>query len=231
MSKEKQKYQQELQEKLKSMTLREKLSYFWYYYKVHTIVITLLLILGGILIRDKITQKDIALNVMMVNARAEFDEEMVSQDFLPSVGLDPSEYTLYLDASPILNTETFDSGSMAYAQKISAMAFAGGLDILIGDEQTFQYYAPEGFFTDPEAILPAETFDTFRDHIFYTEMKEETGKTIKKPAAIRITDSPRLQEWNVAASGEIYLGFISSSKNPETALAFLEYLYPGRDGG
>lgn len=218
--------EQHVKKQIKNMTKKERIRYFWDYYKVHTIVVIIILFLVGVFIKEKITQKDIALNVAMINTFAQLDEEEVSLDFLPYAGISPEDYTIYLDASPIMNTEVFDHGSMGYTQKITAMVFAGQLDSIICDTQVIDYFYDGEYFGDLEKMLPSEKAAAFKDKFLYRDLVDaETGKTVPTPIGIDISDCPKFKEWNVVPTDSVYFTIISTAPNLETTLTFLDYLY------
>lgn len=57
----------EQHQKMKGKSRKEKFAYFWEYYKVHTLVAILVLILGGSMIYSIATQKDIIMEAAFVN--------------------------------------------------------------------------------------------------------------------------------------------------------------------
>lgn len=219
-------YKAEVREQLQNMTFKQRLSYFWDYYKIHTIAVTLFLVLSIIFVRDWVTQKNVMLNAMLINSGLLLDEEEISTDFVAYAGIDGDKNTIYVDSSSYLNTELFDSSSMATAQRVNAMAFAGQLDILVGDTETVDYYADSEYFADLKEVLPVSLQEKFQEQFLYFDFTNESnGETLSVPIAIDISGSPKIKEWGVYIDTPCYLGFLATSPHLETAITFLEYLY------
>lgn len=225
-NKHQQEYKNEIREQLNNMTFKQRLSYFWDYYKVHTIAVLTFLILTTIFVRDLMVQKNVMMNAIFLNAGQLLDEEAISSDFVSYAGIDGGKNTIYVDTSSYLDTEFLDASVMATIQRISAMSFAGELDILAGDTKAINYYSDNEFLGNPEQILPVNLQEKFQDRFFYADFtNEESGETLSHPIAIDISDSPKLKEWGIYTDSPCYLGFLPNSPHPETAITFLEYLY------
>ena len=79
---------------LKNGTFKQKLSYFWYYYKWHVIGITFGAILVISFVHQLVTKKETAFNAVMMNASLMTTEQTYMQDFADYAGIhQASEYT------------------------------------------------------------------------------------------------------------------------------------------
>ena len=58
----------EQQNKLKGKTFKEKLNYFWDYYKVHTIASVFAIIVISVFVKDIVTNKDNAFSAVILNS-------------------------------------------------------------------------------------------------------------------------------------------------------------------
>ena len=67
-------------EKAKDMSFKGKLSYFWYYYKVHTIVAIVIIVFLCALIKDISSSKDYAFYATYFNAEQTFSAETALAD-------------------------------------------------------------------------------------------------------------------------------------------------------
>ena len=92
----------EQQLKTKDMSAKGKLAYFWDYYKVHTIVILLVLIFGGALIHDIVSAKDYCFSSIMMNASLLSGESMESA-FAEYADLDTETYQCFIDTTTALS--------------------------------------------------------------------------------------------------------------------------------
>ncbi len=66
----------EQQNKLKGKTFKEKLNYFWDYYKVHTIALVFAIIVISVFVKDIVTNKDNAFSAVILNSYAHDTQEI-----------------------------------------------------------------------------------------------------------------------------------------------------------
>lgn len=154
-------------EKLKGKSFKEKWDYFWYYYKMHVLVIVCALILLVTTIRDIMTQKDYAFYVAFLNSFATEQDEIFIDEFAQLTDIDFDKYQIYLDTHMRFNVTSYDQASMAAAQKFLAMSSAGEIDVVVSDRDVFASYADNGFFYDLRNYLTEEQIAKYSDHFFY----------------------------------------------------------------
>lgn len=154
-------------EALKDKPFKEKWSYFWYYYKVHVIVVICVLILAGTTIHDIVTTKDIAFYVAFLNCFATDQDEEFIDDFAQLTDIDLEENDVYLDSNMRFNVTQYDENSMAAAQKFLAMSAAGEIDVVVTDRDVFASYADNGTFMDLHNYLTEDQIEKYKDHFFY----------------------------------------------------------------
>ena len=154
-------------EMLKGKSFKEKLDYFWYYYKLQVFAVIFVLILVVTTIRDIVTQKDIAFYIAFLNCFAtEKDEEFIDV-FAQLTDIDLEEYDVYLDTNMRFNVTEYDETSMAAAQKFLSMSSAGEIDVVVTDRDVFASYADSGFFMDLHNYLSEEQLEKYKEHFFY----------------------------------------------------------------
>lgn len=241
----------EQKEKLKDMTFKQKLTYFWDYYKVHTIAAVLLLLIIGIFIRDTINAKDYAFTGILLNSYAMEAQEAVQEDFAGYAGIDTTVYDCYIDTTSTLSYETMSQVDLAVSQRIIAMAQTKGVDVLVSDSAPFGNYARSMMFTDLRKELTANEYEKHKADFYYIDaaaadedemnydentapLTEEADIDHSDPSAmedpvpvgIYLTESAKLKEWNCYPSAEEppIFGFVYSSEKKEAAHLFLEYL-------
>lgn len=129
--------------KVKDMTLKGKIKYFWDYYKIHTIVGILVIIGIAVFIRDFISSnRPMYLDAIMVNTILDYeDPKGIDDDFAEYANVDRDTYNLSIDTSVSISMEFNDEMSMAAAQKIMALFQAKSIDVLVGPEEIIDYYA------------------------------------------------------------------------------------------
>lgn len=209
----------EQQNKLKGKPAKEKLKYFWYYYKIHTLVAIVLIIGAGNLIYTIVTQKDSVLNVVLVNTFLEeaYDSEELAADFALYARIDTGKFEVTIDSGLYIDYENTDQYSYANLQKIMAMAAGGTLDILLADDDYIDHNLNSGIFVDLHDFFTEEELALYEDRLIYREIPEYEEAI---PIGIDVRDSKYL------ISDQIPTWFCPAStcQNPENTRLFLEYL-------
>lgn len=231
--------------KMKNASPKEKLSYFKDYYLKATIFIVIGIIFFASLLHSMLSgPKDTAFAALFFNDLGDSSDTTLADNFAEYMGIDTKEHEVYIDASmnyhetPAVteelpteqSTEYSLGGSSMYAydgyvdiQKSMALIASKELDIIVGDEEAFSYYAKAECFADITTMLTDEQLEKFKDAMFYYT-SPETGKTI--PVGIYVTGAAKLEEfYYYYGDVEPILGFIVNSQNPDNALAFLDYIY------
>lgn len=175
----------EQKQALKDMNFKQKLSYFWYYYKVHTIVGIGAVILIGWFVHDYVTSKDIAFYAIMLNAY-NLNGEAIGADFSDYIELDTEEYICHIDTTSYLDQNEYSEYSMATSQRIMALVQIGDLDTIFTLGGMFGRYAEGGLFTDLRTVLSDEELALYQEHFYYVDLeiveKAAAGETADQPA-------------------------------------------------
>lgn len=159
-------------EAIKDKPLKEKLDYFWYYYKMHVFVAIFILILVVTTIRDVASQKDVAFYVAFLNSfdvdslDTDYDAKFIDE-FAQLTDIDLEEYDVYLDTNMYFNVAEYDQASMAAMQKFLAMSSNAEIDVVVTDRDIFSSYADNGFFRDLNDYLTPEQLEKYSDHFYY----------------------------------------------------------------
>lgn len=160
----------EQHQKMKDMSLKGKLEYFWYYYKIHTFVILAVLILAGTFIYQIATSKDAAFYAVLISSDTyTADEQTWDADFAEYAGIDTDKYSVVFDTSFIFSSNGLADYTMSSIEKLVAMASAGMIDVVVADTAAFEKLARSEFYLNLEEALPPETLEKFRDCLYYTD--------------------------------------------------------------
>ncbi len=242
----------EQQKKLKDRTFREKLSYFWDYYKVHTIVTILVVIVGSIFIRDALNAKEQAFSAIMLNSYGHEYQEMFQNDFAEYADIDLNVYDCVIDTSSTLSYESMSQMDMAVSQKITAMSQTEGIDVMVSDNAPFANFSSGMMFVDLREELSTAEYEKYESYFYYIDaaligvekelVYDEEGMPVivdesidhsdpstmadPMPVGIYLTDSAKLKEWHCYEGFEEspIFGFVFSSGQKEKGHLFLEYL-------
>lgn len=180
----------EQQQKTKNMTLKGKLSYFWYYYKIHTIVAIFVIIFVVSFIRQYVTNKPYAFYAVLLNA--DNNPETIDTSFLwedefqTYAGIDPNSYQVNIDTSVTLSSDGGSQYDMANRQKMTAMMNIGDIHAILADTENFESYARLEFFYDLTSVFTAEELAPYADYLYYTDaaaFDKDTGDTLEEMEA------------------------------------------------
>lgn len=238
----------EEREALKNGTLKQKLSYFVYYYKWHVIVTVLSVILVVSLIVQMVTRKDTAFYVCMLNTSPQ-NAEQYTADFAEFAEIDLNTYNVIFDTSmSISQGEILDQDTVASTEKLMVYIAASELDVMVTDEASIQEYANAEYFFDLREFLTPEQVEQCEPYFYYVDWKvvEEWRAAIDNfdqsyvpsypdprkpeemeqpvPVGIYLDKSEALKRSFYFLSDDVVLTVFRSTTKPETALKFVDFL-------
>lgn len=155
---------------VKDGTLKQKLTYFFDYYKWHVICGVIAVIFAGVLIYQLTTQKDAAFYAMLLNGTSRsYPAESGHRDaFAEYAGIDTSEYDVIYDTSVQIGTGAGDDYQSA--QTLMIHITAADLDVMVSDLDSLRHYAYLGDFRDLRDILTEEQLNRYEDSFYYIDM-------------------------------------------------------------
>lgn len=238
-------------EAIKNGTLKQKLQYFWDYYKWYVIIGALVLVMAVSFIRDYLSNKEHAFFAVFLNIQ---DETEAAADFWAEFaakqGIDTEIYDVGADISLEISATANDEITLNSLQKIMIYTGAADLDVIAADSAAFRRYASTDYFYDLRDILTDEQLAKYQPYLYYADMDavraiEETAdsavagkdtipdfdphapETMKDPVpiAIYIQECPKLQGVYRFKEGDVPMGILRNTGRLENALAFLEYLF------
>ncbi len=160
----------EEREAMKHKTPKEKLSYFWDYYKWHVIVSILVLIVGISLIYETVTRKDVAFYALLLNgATYSFmqDNAENTSDFAAYAGIDENDYEILYDTTVQLGQGS--ANEYEAAQKLMVYIAAGDLDVMVSDYSSLEKYAYKENFHDMRTFLTQEQIEKYGASFYYID--------------------------------------------------------------
>lgn len=234
---------------LKNGTFKEKLNYFWDYYKWQTFAAVALFLFVISLIYQFATRKDTVFTAVMMNGNLLTNGTEYLQEFADDTGIDLSKNEIIFDTS----VQTYDNQFMAdlsYAslQKLTVYTAAGDLDAMVTDTDSIQKYANSSVFYDVRDILTQEQIARYEPYFYYVDQKtvEEIAaandnfdesfvpdyKDPKKPeemerpipVGVYVSASEGLLENYLFQGDEIVLGIYVNTSHLDTAVSFLDFL-------
>lgn len=225
--------------KMKGRSFKEKLQYFWEYYKLPTIIILFSLIIVISAVKAIITNKDVVFEAVMVNCQdtpqpAQFEEILGIDQKKEEVVYDNSFSML---ADPAAYSEAFYTS----AQKLVALVAANQVDVMIADPELSESYFNSEFFDDLRKYFTEEELskmnEPYEDEngniiepckvIWHQMIDEETGDLIGEymPIAIDIGDAPAITSAPCCYFEHVYLTVFVNTQHPEDIRKFYDHLY------
>lgn len=170
-----------------TMSFKEKLAYFWDYYKIHTIVAIVVIVFVISFINSYRSNKPFAFYAVLLNAAATEENHDTSviwaDEFQSYAGIDPEAYQVYFDTTITLTDGGGSQYEMANRQKMAAMMQIGDIHAIVADTETFESYASlENFYVLTD-IFSEEELAPYADLLYYTDaaaFDEETGDTLEE---------------------------------------------------
>lgn len=208
---------------LETEGLKGRLKYFVHYYKWPVLIALIAIIFLGSSIYQIISQKNTALQVLMVNGFPNIESSEIMADFEKTIEIDTSKEETLLDDSLYINVESPSSYDEQNAEKLFVMASAGVVDVVLVDEAYFQVMAETGYLLDLSTIFTEDQMELYADRAFYYDSPNNYAEG-EELVGIEVTDSPKIIETQSYPSDKAYFCMIMNAPNADNGLAFLEYL-------
>lgn len=208
-------------EELMQKGFKEKLSYFLYYYKWHTLAAIAVIAIIVSIVTNIVTRKDSAFYVCLLNTLDTPQSEDYVQSFAEYAGIDTKEYDVEFDTSMMISGDGRDEISIATYQRLTVYTAAGDMDALISPPEIVDRYAAEEVFYDLRDLLTSEETSLYEPYFYYVT-NQETGDSI--PVGIRLVNCQKLKENFLLGGDDMIVGVYVNSKNVETAVKFIEFI-------
>lgn len=234
---------------LKNGTPKQKLAYFWDYYKWPVIIGVLAIFAVTSFIYQLVTRKDNALHALLLNGSPKdflAEETDHTGDFVEYAGIDEKKYQVLYDTSVHIGEGAADEYNSV--QKLMVYIAAAELDVMVSDPDSLLRYAYQGNLQDLREFLPKEQFEKYADSFYYIDLAVARAheaaneandydyipvygdphhpEDMEDPAPVGIflpQDCPLLENYFFPGN-ELAAGVLINTKHAETALKFLEYL-------
>lgn len=242
----------ESREALKNASLKEKISYFVYYYKWHVIISILVIVSAISFIHGQLTKKDMVFHAVLLSSwENPANAPTFIYDFYDFAGIDSSEEEIFLDSSILVDREnpSLVEASNTSSQKLMVLTAAQELDMMIAVENAFSSYAYGDVFYDLRALLNEEQLAKYEPYFYYadgkviaeiTEAREEMDTSFEPeftspfepenmtdPIPVGIClDVSALKGAYEFKDDNLVMGFYVNSKRLDTALQFADYILP-----
>lgn len=233
---------------MKNGTLKQKLTYFFDYYKWHVICGLIAVIFVGVLVRQLVTQKDTAFYAVLLNGVSRiYPAESGHRDaFAEYAGIDTDEFDVVYDTSIQIGTGTGDDYQSA--QTLMIHITAADLDVMVSDLNSLRHYAYLGDFRDLRDILTQDQLNRYESSFYYIDqiLVEEIENAKKEydydyspvygdplrpedmqepvPVGILLPEDCSLLQDYVFPDTDPAVSVLINSEHTETALQFIDFL-------
>ena len=202
----KEKRQNELK-KLKSMTFKQKAAYIWEYYKGVSagIIIACVIISIGVQMFQNSQLKSL-LSIAVVDSNYNHDEqvEALQNDFLAYAGTGDKHEVVDVDTS-LISGDDYNA-----VVKMTVVMGAGTADMMFCGEETYKKYKQQEAFLSWKEVLGD-------DYSKYEEYMTDDGR-------LDLEKCPNWEKYNMVYYSPVYAVVMSSSKNLENCIKFLEMM-------
>lgn len=234
----------EEREEIKHRSFKERMSYFWDYYKWHVIGTAVGILVVASLLHSFLSRKEMAYYSAFINMAQTIYSEDYKKAFAEKAGINLKKQAIYFDSDLRIEFEKMDEMTTASIQKIMVYLAAGDLDSMVGDLDATNRYAYNGVFIDLREFLTEEEFQKYEPYFFYADKKlidaaagevaldfefpatpsDPSGMEEPIPVAIKLDQCPKFRECYAMGTNQ-YVAIMINNKHPELNHVFLNYLF------
>ena len=208
---------------LESQGLKGRLEYFFHYYKWHVIIGAIVLILGGTMIYDVVTQKDVAMQAIYINAFPNVENDAFMADFEKTIEIDTKKEETSLISDIYINMDEYTYFDSQNIEKVLVMCAAGAVDVCVVDEKYMMHMAEGGYYMDLSTVFTEEQMEEYKDRLIWYDCPGDT-KEGEEAIALEITDASKIVSTQSYPNSKCYFTIIANAPNIDNSLAFLDYL-------
>lgn len=206
-----------------SQGLKGRIAYFFHYYKWYTLTGFLILLVGLSMLFDFITQKDIVMQAIYVNAFPNMAKEAFMDEFEKTIDINPKKEETILTDDFYIDMEAYTYYDAQNLEKLLVFCSTGSVDVCVVDESFLMHMAKGSYYMDLSTVLTKEQMDKYKDKIvWYDSPDDNTGG--EAAIAIEITDAPKIASTQCYPNSKCYFSISITSPNVDNSLAYLEYL-------
>ena len=209
-------------EKMKGMTLKQKIGYYIEYYGVITLVILAAIIVAITFIVQQVQAREQVAGVILVNSTTMMTEETKEQeymnDLLASLDIDPDKNEIYVNGGIQIGEGIDATMAAGSIQVVQALIMSHSVDVAFTDESYRDSFIRNECLDDLRDYLDDEILEKYADDIIYFT-STETGEEIA--AMIRVSPDSKWMQGMKWYTGDCYAGIIVKPQNKDVAVHML----------
>lgn len=240
----------EEREALKHGTFKEKLSYFFYYYKWHVLVTVFVIIAVTSLIVQVLSRKETAFYIALINAIALSSSETSGRSFEEYADIDTDTSEVIYDTTMRIDFNTINEETINSTEKFVVYLASAEMDVVVSDADIIRQYAHNGTFYDLQSFLTEEQYEAYSPYFYYIDQAVIDAKNAAQeaydydfvpeypdpkhpedmqnpiPVGIYVTDCTALTDRFYFTNNdlEIVLSVVMNTTRPETASEYIDFL-------
>lgn len=239
--------------KLKSLSLCERIEFICEYYGVLILAIAILMVILITTIVRVAIEKEVVLAGIAINADVVSNgaNATINEDLLNFLGFDSSEakVDLKMGYSYQLGEELDSYANSATLNVLVAEVSSGFLDFAVGDEETMIYFAYSDFFCDLSKILTEEQIEKYSDYFLYVDEavlrdiqeslssgSDGTVISVPKPSQPELMEKPipvlidlsktaYASNFVVGGTNRLVFGITANYSHATSIVRFVDYLF------
>jgi len=232
---------------LKKGSFKQKISYFWTYYKWY-VVITLAVIAFIIsFVYELMNRKDDAFYGVFLNSVAMDGSADFIQGFADKLEIDTEEYNVSIDSSLYLDRDSIDENTIASTQKLAVYIASAQIDVIASDADSLTQQAYNETLYNLYDILSEEQIAEYEPYFYYIDRKVVEDKNENAytddyelvypdpsrpedmadpiPVGIYIDAATGLSGAYSFRDETIVIGIVINTTRPEESVSFIEYIF------
>lgn len=230
--------------RMQDKPLKERLLFFWDYYKWPTILVVLVVVALSYTVAQRLAEKETVLSGILINSTSPMEDPAFLQNFCDHEQIDTKKQEIVLLAGLSLESETPSMGYMTY-QRIHAGIAAKDTDFLIADTKALQQcgYDSSNMLMDLRQFLSPEQLAALSGRLYYIDASlrdrdytgQEDAVTYPSPSApeemvtpipvgIDIHDCKELLDFYYPTNQPLYFSVACNAPHSDRTLHFFEYI-------
>ncbi len=208
---------------LESQGFKGRMEYFFHYYKWYVLVAALVLFIGGSMIYDIATKKEMVMQAIYINAFPNVENDTFMADFEKTIEINPKKEETSLITDIYINMDEYTYFDSQNIEKVLVMCAAGVVDVCVVDENYMMHMAEGGYYTDLSKVFTEEQMEKYKDRLIWYDCPGDT-KEGEEAIALEITDASKIVSTQSYPNSKCYFTIIANAPNIDNSLSFLEYL-------
>lgn len=201
----------------KRLGWKDRIEYFWMYYKLPFIASVIMLIIAAQWVWAAGCGKEAVLSVMMADCHTDKEGEQLAREFEEYAGIDQKKEMVSVNTTCLLSDASAGTYAMTSLSKFYSDTGTESLDVAGFLEEDFRKYTRTDCFLNLETCMSKETLEKYRPYLYYQE---------GVPVGIYTEGLPGLLKDGLYENRETkaVVGIMYNSRHVDMAVKYLEYL-------